>query len=710
MRFRLSRLRGFGHTSGDWGGKDPIRTKPRTRPGSGTPITRRELGALAAGTMALSGELAAQTVGADPSHPGPILDLAEWSYRWYGVEHATLARGTVCNGMQMYVEHWIPARARHAYPVVLIHGGYLQGSIWISTPDGRRGWAIQLVEQGYKVYLVDRPGQGRNPYHPWVHGAFDREAPTFERAAAEIAGTQWPAKVHVNDPTIAQVTAALGQPMVANAITQNLWRMRGALLLDEIGPAWLVTHADGALFACFAAGERPGLVKGIVAVEPPAEALRGLGAQGLAKLIDIPIALVSGEASGRNLAPVATAFRQAGSTVEEIRLADHGVHGNSTLVMMENNNREALAPIVAWMETAVPEGAPGARTTSDPHPNRESTALELADQGCFWVGVERKPMPYGTIALGQMFVQYMIPAKPRYPYPVVMVHGGGGQGTHMMGIGGRPGWVHYFVQAGYRVYWVDRPSYGRSPYHPDALGPSHLPNVPPMEGLVTSTGVFNTAQWPGPGGMTDPLVDQFMASESGNVTDEAFHSALVWPGGAELLDRIGPSILLVHAFGGFFAWGVADRRPHLVKGILCVEINGNPFAGQLRWGLTAAPMTYDPPLTDSAEFQLVDHTEPPDSPRPIVASYKLQAEPARKWKNLQGIPIGWLTSEFGAGGSPVANVEFLRQVGCPVELLRLRDYGISGNGNLMLLEKNNHEVFGVIRGWLDRKVAAPARS
>ena len=33
----------------------------------------------------------------------------------------------------------------------------------------------------------------------------------------------------------------------------------------------------------------------------------------------------------------------------------------------------------------------------------------------------------------------------------------------MMGIGGRPGWVHYFVQAGYSVYWLDRPSYGRSP-------------------------------------------------------------------------------------------------------------------------------------------------------------------------------------------------------------------------------------------------------
>jgi pimeloyl-ACP methyl ester carboxylesterase len=303
-----------------------------------------------------------------------------------------------------------------------------------------------------------------------------------------------------------------------------------------------------------------------------------------------------------------------------------------------------------------------------------------------------------------MYVQYMIPAQKRHPYPVVMIHGGGGQGTHMMGIGGRPGWVHYFVQAGYSVYWLDRPSYGRSPYHPDALGPSHLPNVPPYEGLLQSTAVFNTAQWPGPGGINDPVIDQFMACESGNVSDEAFHSDLAWRGGAELLDRIGPCILLPHAFGGFFAWGVADRRPNLVKAIFAMEINGNPFAAQLRWGLTASPMTYEPPVTDLAQFRLEDRKLPPDAPRPLVPSYKLQAEPVHKWKNLGGIPIGWLTTEFGGGGSPIPNVEFLKQVGCSTEMVRLRDYGILGNGNLMLLEKNNHEVFKVVEDWLTRKV------
>src|ERR1700680_274401 len=129
-------------------------------------MTRREAGLRVDGALAAA-QLSAQTPArnAAPDNPGPVLDIAEWTYYWYGVEHVTLARGTVCNGMQMYVEHWIPAQVRHPYPVVLIHGGYGQGTDWIGTPDGRRGWATQLLEQGYKVYVADRPGQGRNPYH-----------------------------------------------------------------------------------------------------------------------------------------------------------------------------------------------------------------------------------------------------------------------------------------------------------------------------------------------------------------------------------------------------------------------------------------------------------------------------------------------------------------------------------------------------------------
>ncbi len=586
-------------------------------------MTRREFGTLTAGALAAAALPSA--IDAQTPSSGPVLDIAEWSYFWYGVERAKLARGSVVDGTQMFVEHWIPAEVRHPYPVVLIHGGYGQGSDWLTTPDMRRGWTSEFLAQGYAVYVLDRPGQGRNPYQPFVHGLFDAHAPTFEAVAAEM-------KRDVNDPQVAQVVASMNQPMANNAITQDLWKRRGALLLDDIGPAILVSHGDGGVFARLTADARPSLVKGVL-------------------------------------------------------------------------NVDSMEPSAAWITANVdPLGGSAPARGRAPNAARESMAVKLADQGGFWVGVRKKAMPYGTIAQGQMYVQYMIPAERRHPYPVILVHGGGAQGTHMMGLGRRPGWVHYFVQAGYAVYWLDRPSYGRSPYHPDALGPSHLNNVPPFEALINATNVFKTAQWPGPGGMDDPFIGQFMACESGNTADEAFHSDLAWAGGVELVDRLGPCIVHGHAFGGFFGWGVADRRPDLVKGIVCMEINGNPFERQLRWGLTALPMTYDPPANALSDFRLVDRIAPPDSPKPVASPYKLQAEPARRWKNLKGIPIAWMTSEDGAGGSPVANVEFLKQVGCSVEMLRLRDHGITGNGNLMPMERNNRDVFRLLEDWLEKKI------
>jgi hypothetical protein len=183
-------------------------------------LTRREFGAVVGGTLASAATpLAAQRGGAT----GPVLDIADWSYWWYGVERARLARGTVVDGTQMFVEHWIPRDVRHPYPVVLIHGGFQQGSDWLSTPQGNRGWVSALLARGYAVYVLDRPGQGRNPYQPFVHGLFDAQAPTFERVAEEM-------KLGVNDPSVAQSIASMNQPMANNAATQALWKSRARSL------------------------------------------------------------------------------------------------------------------------------------------------------------------------------------------------------------------------------------------------------------------------------------------------------------------------------------------------------------------------------------------------------------------------------------------------------------------------------------------------
>ena len=61
----------------------------------------------------------------------------------------------------LFVQYLLPARRRHEYPIVFIHGGGGQGTDWLETPDGRDGWVDYFVADGWDVYVVDRPGHGR---------------------------------------------------------------------------------------------------------------------------------------------------------------------------------------------------------------------------------------------------------------------------------------------------------------------------------------------------------------------------------------------------------------------------------------------------------------------------------------------------------------------------------------------------------------------
>jgi hypothetical protein len=61
--------------------------------------------------------------------------------------------------------------------------------------------------------------------------------------------------------------------------------------------------------------------------------------------------------------------------------------------------------------------------------------------------------------------------------------------------------------------------------------------------------------------------------------------------------------------------------------------------------MTAAPLAYDPPATDAK--QLLTREVPGDAP------YRLQAEPARRLKNLAKIPTLYLTApSSGRTGGP----------------------------------------------------------
>ena len=707
---------------------------------------------------------------ATPGQAEARLELAEWSYFWVGVERAELARGTVVNGKQMYVEYMTPAQVRHPFSIVMVHGGGGQGLDWLGTPDGRPGWATYLVQEGFKVYVVDRPGHGRSPFHPDLHGPFEAHARTYEEIVGEIASpekdpmpygpqarlhTQWPGSTGtIGDPILDQAMASGGGSFLADLErTHIIWQQRGAELLDKIGPAIFITHSAGGPFAWLCADARPRLVKGIVAMEPsgppfgqrqatgrgtvrwgvtasrmtydppvsdPAEIktqlhppdrpgdipylLQAEPARQLVNLRGIPIALFTTEASYHVPYDGGTAafLKQAGCSIEHIRLADRGVHGNVHAMMKEKNNREVLQPIIEWIVAHTsPSGvrAPATKRSTD------STALTLSDKGFFWLGPEPRKMAHGTIVTGQMYVEYLIPAERRHEYPVVLVHGGGGSMLEYMGLGdGVAGWAHYYVKEGYAVYLVDRPGHGRSPYHPDALGPiGPHPTYAEISASLRRAATGPNRRWAGSGDIGDALLDQFMAGQNAPPMDQALAHSLWASRGAMLLDKIGPAVVHTHAAGGPFGWLVADRRPNLVKAIVCVEGAASPF--QTPWGLASAPLTYDPPVSNAGELTRREVKPPAGSSMP---SYNLQAEPARKLKNLQGIPIVVVTSERSGRTQDKAGIAFLQQAGCTVEDLQLKDRGILGNGHYMMIESNRRQVFDVIRGWIEQKVAVKA--
>ena len=247
----------------------------------------------------------------------------------------------------------------------------------LTTADGRPGWATLFLRDGFAVYVVDRPGLGRSPYHPDIYGAYGPPA-SFEGFMATLAGpapdgcpehTQWPGGGDRRDPALATFLA-WQEPFPGDIVRAHEDLREGAVgLLDRIGPSTVLTHSFGAGFGWLALSERPDLVRAIVAVEPtgpPFMTMPGLGsfthglapvpmafgpASGERKLGGVPIAVVSAESSGHGHADHATAsyLRECGADVDELHLGELGIHGNGHAMMLEKNNAEIAALITRWI-------------------------------------------------------------------------------------------------------------------------------------------------------------------------------------------------------------------------------------------------------------------------------------------------------------------------------------------------------------------------
>ncbi len=88
--------------------------------------------------------------------------IAKQGYFYVGGEYDNPQNPTQMTG-QMYVEYQIPKQiGKGKLPIIMLHGGAHTGAGFVSTPDGRPGWADYFVRHGWPVYVVDRPGVAKS--------------------------------------------------------------------------------------------------------------------------------------------------------------------------------------------------------------------------------------------------------------------------------------------------------------------------------------------------------------------------------------------------------------------------------------------------------------------------------------------------------------------------------------------------------------------
>ncbi len=312
----------------------------------------------------------------------------------------------------------------------------------------------------------------------------------------------------------------------------------------------------------------------------------------------------------------------------------------------------------------------------------EAGPISLRDQGFFWVGARPTPTAdgKGTTIQGQMYVGFQLVAKKKHPYPLVLVHGGGGQATDYMGTpDGRDGWLDYFLAAGFDVYFVDRPAHGRSPNNV-AYGP--LRPATTTE-LMTQMFLGQSKQYPGGGGpQSKENIQHTASSEPGpTVGNDILQQDL-----AELLDRIGPAIVVTHSAGGASGWLAMAARPDKVKAVLAIE----PVMG-ITDNLSSL-ITFSPALAPGEKIALekLPAEKPGLNPCELQPRDKVRTVPAFKDKPVMFVVSPQSSPMFTPNVH--CSVHTLNQLGARAKLARLEDYGLLGNGHFMNEELNNGEI------------------
>lgn len=290
----------------------------------------------------------------------------------------------------LYYEDLDPGHGERP-PIVMVHGGGFTGSCYLSTPDGRAGWAHDFLRHGYRVIVPDWPGVGRS-------AAFPSDDVTGEIVAEALGALL----VHLGTPIVLLVHSMSG-PYGFRVVEEHPDLVR-ALVAVAPGPPGNIqpappilretdTHIEIASPSMnlvipkrgrwspteqFARQKLVGTSKRffpedlhalIAATAPiPVGCLLGrlnyegrqLSVHRKDKFTGLPCLVVTGsdDADHPRHTDRATAdwLRELGTDVDYHFLSDHGISGNGHMLMSEDNSSEVADHIANWVAVALPAG------------------------------------------------------------------------------------------------------------------------------------------------------------------------------------------------------------------------------------------------------------------------------------------------------------------------------------------------------------------
>ena len=331
--------------------------------------------------------------------------------------------GETFHGDHGYAQYYVPEDSRQ-YPLVLWHGLGQSGRSFESTPDGREGFQALLPRRHWSLYIIDQPRRGRAGYtrakasdasavpttarESSAWNAFRNGIWVPPQAATLFSGVQFPGDAASIEQFFRQQSPNTGEEPRSNEHRACMGQTMAALL-EQSGPAVLVTHSNSGQYGWFTAMTAPEKVKAIVAYEPGQmvfpddepmldvpfkNALAGERLQGITvpreeflKLTQMPIVVIYGDNISTELSDVfnvevwrisstrARAFVEAvnrhGGDATLVMLPEMGIKGNTHAPFADLNNAEIADHLEAWLHSKGLDGR------GSPHQGPRKKSVEL---------------------------------------------------------------------------------------------------------------------------------------------------------------------------------------------------------------------------------------------------------------------------------------------------------------------------------------------